>query len=68
MPTNTESMSFSSFKRSPFANDMLTPTAVIAAGSSKLQLAGMVDSAPQEAENNKNLCIVCEELTKQVIL
>jgi len=68
MPTNTESMSFSSFKRSPFANDMLTPTAEIAAGSSKLWLAGMVDSAPQEAEDNKNLCIVCEESTKQVIL
>ena len=67
-PTNTESMNFSSFKRSPFENDMLTPTAEIAAGSSKLRLAGMVDPAPQEAEDNENLCIVCEESKKQVIL
>jgi hypothetical protein len=67
-PTNTESMNFSSFKRSPFENGMLTPTAEIAASSSKLRLAGMVDPAPQEAEDNENLCIVCEESKKQVIL
>ena len=66
--TNIESMNSSSFKRSPFANDTLSPTSEIAAGTSKLRLAGMVDPAPQEAENDENLCVVCDESKKQVIL
>jgi hypothetical protein len=66
--TNATSMNSFSFKRSPFANDMLTPTSEVAAGTSKLRLAGMVEPAKQAAEEDEYLCVVCEESKKQVIL
>jgi hypothetical protein len=53
--TNDPSMKSFSFKRSPFANDMLTPTSEIAVGTSKLRLAGIVEPAPQEAKDVENL-------------
>ena len=34
---------------------MLTPTSAIAAGTSKLRLAGIVEPAPHEAKDVKNL-------------
>jgi hypothetical protein len=67
--TNAPSVNSFSFERSPFANDnMLTPTSEVAAGTSQLQLAGTVDPARQEAEEDEYLCVVCEESKKQVIL
>jgi hypothetical protein len=61
---NASSMNSFPFKRPPFANDMLTPTS---AGTSELR-AGMVDRASQKAEDDENLCIVCKQSKKQVIL
>jgi hypothetical protein len=66
--TKAPSMKSFSFKRSPFANDLLTPTSEVAAGTSKLQIVGMVDTARQAAEEDEYLCVVCEESKKQVIL
>jgi hypothetical protein len=61
---NAPSMTSFSFKRPPFANDVPAPTSP---GTPELR-AGMVDPASQKAENDENLCIVCEESKKQVIL
>jgi hypothetical protein len=66
--TNALSTKSFSFKRSPFANDILTPTSEVAAGTSQLRLAGMVEPARQVAEEDEYLCVVCEESKKQVIL
>ena len=66
--TNALSTKSFSFKRSPFANYILTPTSEVAAGTSQLRLAGKVEPARQVAEEDEYLCVVCEESKKQVIL
>jgi hypothetical protein len=63
---NVLSMNSFSFKRSPFADEMLTPTSEVASGTSQIRLAGIVD--PARAEDDEHLCVVCEEVKKQVIL
>jgi hypothetical protein len=63
---NVLAMNSFSFKRSPFANEMLTPTSEVASGTSQIRLAGVADLA--RAEEDEHLCVVCEESKKQVML
>lgn len=80
-PTNEDSRGNSSFtfKRSPFADEMLTPATEVAASTSQLALSqGQPASASQLAifqsqagsavEEEEHLCVVCEDGKKQVML
>jgi len=64
-----------SFKRSPFANNSLTPTSEVASGTSELCLSGGLTGPLHHdttelgsPEEDERLCIVCEDEKKEVIL
>lgn len=61
-----------SFKRSPFANNTLTPSSEVASGTSELCLSGELQHQDTteigSPEEDERLCIVCEDAKKEVIL
>ena len=54
------------FKRSPFATDVLTPTAEVAASTSQLALNQSQACGTQDEE--ERLCVVCEVGKKNILL